>query len=824
MSLFAEIRPALRRLARTPGFTAVSVLTLGLGIAGTTAAFSVINAVLLRPLPYRDPERLVQLWHTAPGLGVMQVEQSDASYIQYHDKATRSFESVASYQSSAASLTGGQEPERVASANVTASFLPTLGVRPAVGRNFTEEEDRPGGAAVAILSDALWRRRYGADPAMVGKTIQVDGTTREVIGIMPADFRFPEAETELWVTMGIDRAHLATGNFNRNAIGRLRPGVTIRAAEAEMQPILMRLPDDVPGMMTHAIFDQAKIRVVIHSLRDDVVGDIRPVLFTVFGTVALVLLIACANVANLFLVRAEARTKEVAVRSALGASPRSIVKLYLGEGLVLSTVGAVLGVVLAYGALEALLRLAPTSLPRASEISIDFASLGVAAAIAVITGLFFSAIPFIRAGKAELTPMLRDGTRGSTSGRERQRVRNAFVVAQVALALVLLVGSGLLARSFQQMRAVDPGFAPNQVLTLRLSLPPATYRTIGDISRFYYQLTTRLATVPGVQSVGGTSKLPLIDAGSSHNGAWVEDHPVSDNQLPTVHSVASVTQDYFKAMGIPIVEGRTFRDDGSDRASHEMVVARAFARHFWPNGSAIGKRIKTGGPDAAWSTIVGVAGDVHDEALTKPVDEMIYQPTISVIQPSPGLPDTLVAENTMTLTIRTAGDPMQMYPAIRREIWDLDRNLPLVNVRLLQAVVSSAMARTTFTLIMIGAAASAALLLGAIGIYGVISYMVSLRTREIGVRMALGAQSVQVRRMVVRQGLTLATIGVAIGLAAALALSRLISSLLYGITPYDPATLASVTLGLLVVSAVASWLPAMRAARIDPIEALRADG
>jgi predicted permease len=347
---------------------------------------------------------------------------------------------------------------------------------------------------------------------------------------------------------------------------------------------------------------------------------------------------------------------------------------------------------------------------------------------------------------------------------------------------------------------------------------------VGDISRFYYQLTTRLATVPGVQTVGGTSKLPLIDDGGSHNGAWVEDHPASATELPTVHSVASVTQDYFKAMGIPIVAGRTFRDDGSDRASHEMVVGRAFERHFWPNGSAIGKRIKTGGPESAWSTIVGVAGDVHDEALTKPVDEMIYQPVISVIQPSPALPDTLVAENTMTLVIRTAGDPMQVYPAIRREIWNLDRNLPMVNVRELSSVVSSAMARTTFTLIMIGAAAGVALLLGAIGIYGVISYMVSLRTREIGVRMALGAQSVQVRRMVVRQGLTLASIGVVIGLAAALALSRLISSLLYGITPYDPATLASVTLGLLVVSAVASWLPAMRAARIDPIEALRAEG
>ncbi len=823
MSLLSEARPALRRLARTPGFTTISILTLGLGIAGTTAGFSVVTAVLLRPLPYRDPERLVQLWHNAPGLGMTNVEQSDASYIQYHDKATRSFESLASYQYSAANLTGGQEPERVSSANITASLLPTLGVRPALGRNFTDDEDRPGGPAVAILSDALWRRRFGGNPAIIGQTIQVDGKAREVVGIMPARFSFPEAVVEIWLPMAVDRANLNTGSFNRNAIGRLRPGITMKAAEAEMQPIIMRLPDDVPGMMTHAMFDQAKIQATLHPLRDDVIGDIRPILFTVLGTVAVVLLIACANVANLFLVRAEARTKEIAVRSALGAAPRSIAKLYLGESLVLAAAGAAVGIALAYAALRLLLRLAPAGLPRASEIAIDGASLGVAVAIAVITGLFFSTIPFIRAGRAELTPTLRDGSRGSTSGRERQKVRNAFVVAQVALALILLVGSGLLARSFQRMRAVDPGFKPDNVLTLRLSIPDATYRSVGDISRFSNQLLTRLASIPGVVAVGSTTKLPLAEAGQSHNGAWIEDRPVKDG-LPTVHSTAEVSQDYFKAMSIPFVEGRAFRDNGSDRPSHEAIVAKSFAKHFWPNGSAIGKRVKTGGPEAAWSTIVGVVDDVHDESLTKPVDEMIYLPVVNVIQPQPGMPDSIVASNSFTLAIRTAGDPLAMLPALRREIWAMDRNLPLVNVRPLSVVVSSAMARTTFTLIMIGAAAGIALLLGGIGIYGVISYMVSLRTREIGVRMALGARSDQVRRMVVRQGLVLAVIGAGIGLAGALALSRLISSLLYGIAPYDPLTLGAVTSGLLLVAAFASWLPAMRAARIDPIEALRAEG
>jgi len=823
MAALAPLRPVLRRLARAPGFTAVSILTLGLGIAGTTAAFTVVNAVLLRPLPYHDPEQLVQLWHTAEGLGIPQVEQSDASYWQYRTKATRSFESIASYRNVSLTLTGGQDPERILSAEITASLIPTLGVRPLMGRNFSEEEDRPNGPAVAMISHSLWQRRFGGDQSIVGKTIQVDGVAREVVGVMPATFHFPDATDELWIPMQVDPANLNTGSFNRNAIARLRSGVTLEAAAAEMTPIMMRLPEDVPGLMTTRMLEQAKLRVVLHRLRDDVVGDIRPILFTVLGTVGLVLLIACANVANLFLVRAEARTKEIAVRSALGASPGAVARLYLAESLVLSAAGAVVGVGLAYAGLRLLLRLAPDGLPRASEIAIDATSLGVAVAIATVTGLFFSVVPFIRAGKAELTPTLRDGSRGSTSGRERQRVRNSFVVAQVALALVLLTGSGLLARSFQQMRAVDPGFDANGVLTLRLTLPASTYRTTGDISRFFHGLTTRLAALPGVQAAGATSKLPLWPDGSSNNGVWVEDRRTRPDELPSVHSTAGVTADYFRAMGIPFVEGRTFRDDGSARPSREAIVGQAFAKHFWPDGSAIGRRVKTGGPDGAWSTIVGVVGDVHDNAITRPVDEMIYLPVVQTLQPQPGSPDSIFAEPSMTLTIRTAGDPLALFPLVRREIWDMDRALPLVNVRELSGVVSNAMARTTFTLIMIGAAAAVALLLGAIGIYGVISYTVSLRTREIGVRMALGAQTGEVRGMIVRQGLVLAGIGAAIGLAGALGLSRLISSLLYGIAPHDPITLGGVTLSLLTVAAVASWLPAMRAAKIDPIEALRAD-
>ena len=406
----------------------------------------------------------------------------------------------------------------------------------------------------------------GQTHRIIGKTIQVDGNTHEVVGVMGPDVRFPAA-SELYLPMAIDRAHLNTGSFNRDAIARLRPGVTAQAAVAEMTPIIMRLPDDVPGVMTRGMFDQAKIKVLIHPLRDDVVGDIRPILFTVLGTVGFVLLIACANVANLFLVRAEARSKEVAIRSALGASPGSIVTLYLGESLVLSVAGAALGIALAYAALQLLLQLAPEGLPRANEIAMDGRLVRCRHRRSRCSRDCSSAPSRSFApGKAELTPMLRDGSRGSTSGRERQRVRNAFVVAQVALALMLLVGSGLLARSFQRMRAVDPGFKPDNVLTLRLSIPDVTYRTAGDISRFYYGLMTRIAAVPGVQSVGATTKLPLDPAGNNGNGTWVEDRPVSKNELPSVHPTTNVTQDYFKSMSIPIVEGRTFRDDGSDRA------------------------------------------------------------------------------------------------------------------------------------------------------------------------------------------------------------------------------------------------------------------
>jgi putative ABC transport system permease protein len=707
----------------------------------------------------------------------------------------------------------------VPASQITATLLPTLGVSPSLGRAFTAEEDRPNGAQVVILSHALWTRRFGADRSIIGRTVQIDGVTREIIGVMPRGFHFPDASTALWLPMKIDPAALNPFSFNRYAIGRLKPGVSIAQAEATTQPLLMRVPDEMPSKypVTRAMLEQAKLHVVVHPMRDDVVGNVKPILFLVLGTVGVVLLIACANIANLFLVRAEGRQREIAVRTAIGARPSDVARLFLSEAMTLVAGGAIVGVVVAWLGLRGLLHARPDALPRADEITLDGAALGIAALVAVIAGLLFGILPLLRTRSTEhLVPVLKEGTRG-TVGRERQRLRNAFVVAQVALALVLLAGSGLLARSFLRMRDVDPGFRSTGVLTLRLSLPTASYKDAASVARFYQQLLDRLTGIPGVQGAGAITKLPLVNEGNNNSGTWVEDHPPAPNAVPTLHPGATVNGTYFQAMGIPLVHGRPFDRTDPSRASDQAIVSVSFAKKYWPAGSAIGKRIRQN-PEGPWQTIVGVVGDVHSTSLTEPADAMVYFPTVM----GDGK-DSTFADRSMAIAVRTTSTPESITSALRREVWALDPNLPLVNIRPMETVLSNAMARTSFTLLMVGVAAGVALLLGAIGIYGVISYMVSLRTREIGVRMALGARSGQVGAMVVRQGIVLATIGVVIGLAGSFAVTRFLTSLLFGVSPNDPLTLASVATTLLVIASVASWLPARRASRIDPVEALRAE-
>ncbi|MFN2399371.1 MAG: ABC transporter permease [Gemmatimonadaceae bacterium] len=813
-----ELRQVTRKLARAPGFTTVSILTLALGIGATTAIFSVVNGVLLRPLPYPDPERLVGLWHTAPGIGIRQVEQSEGTYFLYRGE-NRAFEGIGAYDEDAVNLTGGDEPERVASVSITAGLLPILGIPPLRGRWITEAEDQPGVPPVALIGESLWRRKFDADPGIVGRTIQVNGVSREIVGVMPATFGFPQTETQLWTPIAFDQSRVNAYDFSYSGIARLRRGVTLESARRDLQRLVPLIPERYPvSFVTKEMFTELRLTPQVHPLRDDVVGDVGRVLWVILGTAGCVLLIACANVANLFLVRAEGRQKEVAVRTALGAGGADLLRLALTESLFLAALGGAVGIGLAIGGIHALVRLAPTSVPRLAEISVDARVLGVAALVTVLAGLFFSVLPLVRYRAMSLASMLREGGRGSSAGRARHRARNSLVVAQVALALVLLAGSGLMARSFWRLRSVDPGFHVTNVLTLRLALPGATYPGHGDRARFYSRLVDRLRELSGVVAAGAVGKLPLRPEGESNSGTWIEDGAGGPDAVPPMHPNTPATDGYFKAMGIALLEGRDFAPAERERASGAVIVSEAFARHYWKEESAIGKRVRPV-PTAPWYAIVGVVGSVRGEALEKPPEEMIYYPMVPIAgDTGSGVPYS------MSFVVRTTGDPRAAMAAVRREVRALDTGLPIFNLHPMEEVIRGSMARTSFTLLLLGIASAVALVLGAVGIYGVISYTVSLRTREIGVRIALGASSSDVGWLVTRQGIALALIGVALGLGGAFGLTRLLRTLLFEVSPIDPLALGAASVALITVAAVASALPALRAAKVDPVEALRSEG
>jgi len=824
-SIFPAVRQALRRLAATPAFTATAVLTLGLGIGGATAAFSVVNAVLLRPLPYPEADRLVVLRHDLTARGLRGWGNSEGTYYEYR-KATNVLASLGAYKAYAASLTGDFEPQRVTGASVTASFFPTLGIRPALGRLTAEEDDRPGAAPVVVLSHALWADRFGADPGVVGRTLRLDGVARQVVGVMPPQFRFPDGRVRFWVPIQVDWTRPPNPvSFRFDAVARLRPGVTPEVATAVLAPLLQRVPYDLPSTFTPQMWEDIQVRVWARPLRDDLVGDLRPVLGAVLGTVAAVLLIAVANIANLFLVRAEGRMREMAVRVAIGARRADLTRLSLAESLTVSAAGAALGMLLAWAALRLVVRFSPAALPRAEEIALDGAALGVALLALLGSALLFGLLPVVRADVAHLLPLLRDG-RGGTAGRTRQRVRNAFVVVQVALALVLLVGSGLMARTFWRLRHVEPGVKPEAVLTFHLSLPNADYPDPARRARTIEQVVDRLRAVPGVREVAATSSLPLADPASTW-GIYLEDRPGSGGSPQVAGLSAAVTPGYFRALGIPLVAGRTFSGGSVGdtlRARREVVVSRSFAERFLPGRNVVGRRLRVMVfNDTLWQTIVGVAGDVNHVSLAQPAEQMVYLPLLHPKPTSDGGPSEAPALVSVAVRAATDAAALALLPAVGREVSAIDRDLPIADARLMTAVAASAVARTSFTMAVLGVAAATALLLGAVGLYGVVAYAVSLRTRELGVRLALGALPGQVRAMVLRQGLLLAAAGVAVGLAGALGLSRFIGSLLYGVERTDLLTFAAVPVVLLAVSTIACWLPARRAARVDPIVALRSE-
>ena len=821
-----QVHHALRSLRRTPAFTLTAVLTLIIGIGAVAAIFAVVNGVLLKPLPYGNPDRLVGAWHDLPPLSLTKANQTAGTYFTYK-KLSRSIESIGLYNEGAANVSeasGASEPQRLAAAWVTGSVIPSLQVVPLLGRNFTDAEDLPRGPHAVIISEGLWRTRFGADRGVIGKTLEVNGLSRQIVGVMPAAFRFPSAGTRLWLPLALDPAAPNPGGFNYNGFARLKDGVTPADAEREFLAVLPRMlelfPFIAPGVPTQLLLDQAKPRPVLVPMLQDVTGGIARTLWMVAAAAGLVLLVACANVANLILVRADQRQREIAVREALGAGRARVMALFFSESLVLAGAAAVGGLGLAWLAVRALAVAGPADIPRLAEVGIGPATLLFVLAVALLVSAICTVIPALRLGRVpQLSVALREGGRSGTAGRSQHRLRGAVVAFQVSLALVVLAGSGLLLRTFQRLHAVEPGFNAERVATFWISLPQARYPEDSSLVRFYSTLRGQVSELPGVRNAALTSRLPLMQYGMNQNPFYAEHDTDAANRIPPLQIFTTIDGEYFKVMGIPLLAGRTFDRLESQRGG-EAIISQRTAEQFWkdPTGqAALGKRFR-GLPGAPWYTVIGVVGNTRDTALAAPPSQAIYFPEIAG-------DDTVNSQlaRTMALVVKTEGDPAAITGQVQQVVRALDPTLPTFDVRPMEAVLRASTAQLTFTITILGAAAVVTLLLGAIGLYGVLTYLVTLRTRELGVRIALGAEPDAVARMITRQGLVLTGVGIGGGLVLFALVGRFLKSFLFGVDAADPVTLGAAALALIGVSALASWIPARRAARVDPAGALRAE-
>jgi predicted permease len=797
------------------------VLTLGVGIGANTAIFSVVYGVLLKPLPFHDPDHLVGVWHSAPGMNFPVLNQSPATYLTYRDD-NRVFVDIGLWDTTAVSVTGTGEPERVEALLVTDSVLPVLNVHPLVGRSFDAEDDSPRSPERVMLSHAYWQRKFGGDPAISGRGIVVDGRPREIIGVLPAGFSFLGRSPQLVLPFRINRAEVFIGNFSFQSLARLKPGVTIEQANADiarMIPLVVeRFP--LPQGFTRQMFEEVRLAPNVRPLTQDVVGDVGRVLWVLLGTVGLVLLIACANVANLFLVRAEGRQQELAIHAALGAGSQRIAWELLSESLTLGFLGGAVGLLLAYSGVRLLVAAAPEGLPRVEAIGIDLIVLLFTVAISLAAGLLFGLLPVLKYATPRLASALKEGGRLSSAGRERHRARNALVVVEIALAVVLLVASGLMIRSFQAMRDVDPGFRnPEEVLTLRVSIPAMLVREPEQVARTHQQISDRITSLPGIASVGLSNSITM-DGNDSNDPIFVEDFPGPGGRIPPLRRFKWIGENYFETMGNPIIAGRPISWADVYSASQVVVVSENFAREYWKEPSAaIGRRIRQS-PNNPWRTIIGVVGNERDDGVARPATFIVYWPMlVKDFWTSP-----VFVQRSMAYAIRTAraGSPT-LLKEIQQAVWSVNPNLPLASVRTLDEIRAESMAQTSFALVMLGIAAAVALLLGVVGIYGVISYVATQRTREIGIRMALGAAERDVRALFLRHGVLLSVLGIGVGLAAASGLTRLMSALLFGVSSLDPTTYAAVATGLAGTALLASYLPARRASRIDPADALRVE-
>ncbi|HUA22042.1 MAG TPA: ABC transporter permease [Bryobacteraceae bacterium] len=809
--LLEDLRYGLRTLLKTPGATLAAVAALSLGIGANSSVFSVINAVLLRPLPYKNPGRLVAVWGNQPAKGLHELHLSPPDYRDLAEQ-NQEFDEMGAFRSQSSVLTGRDLPEQVESAAVSPGIFRMLGAKAVLGRTFAPDEDQPEKNSVAVLSHGFWRRRFNADPHALGSTLTLDGRDYTVIGVAAAGFELPGSDSGIWIPYTPSPADLAPakrGYRSLTVIAMLKAGVPLREAETGLQAIASRIAAANPD--TNAGYGIETI-----PLAEQLAGGFQSTLWMLLGAVAVVLLIACANVANLLLVRAGAREKEMAVRSSLGASPGRIMRQLLTESVLLGLAGGVLGLALAFAATPLLIRLAPESLPRAGDISIDWRVLAFTFAVSILTGIVFGLAPAAVTAGGDLNSALRSTSRGASANRARSRMRDVLVVSQIACCVVLLTGAGLLLRSFARLLEVNPGFRTDHLLTMRIAPSPVRYSG-SKLGQFYRQILDRLSALPGVQSAGVCRFLPLGGKDGFIN-FQIEGRPALATADQPRAAFRAASAGYFAALGIPLLKGRLFDQTDAAGTPKVAIINEKAARLFWPDEDPVGKRILSGFDESQWSTIIGVVGNLKHAGLDADADPETYYHYLQIPPESMNF-----AEGTMALAIRTGADPEALTGPVRSAIRAVDPDQPVFDIQTMQDLVQGSVAQPRFRALLLGVFGGLALLLAAIGLYGVIAYSVTQRVNELGIRMALGARRGDIVGLVVAQGLRLAAVGIGIGLALALAGARFVSNLLFGVGDRDPVTLLAALVLVLAVALAASLVPAWKATRIDPSSALRAE-
>jgi len=825
MAMFInQLRQALRRLGRAPMFTAITLLTLAIGVGANTVIFSVIEGVLLKPLPYPHSDQLIGVWHTAPGINIKDLNMAPSIYFIDREQST-TLQDIGVYDGDAVNVTGTGQPEHLRGLDVTDGTLPLLGVTPALGRLFTRKDDTAGSPETILISYAYWQQKFGGASSVIGTSINVDGRTRQIIGVLPRDFHFLDnPDAAIVMPFQWDRSKIKLGNFSQRALARLKPGVTMQQASADMArllPITFR-SFAAPEGLSAAIFEKAHISPNLRPLKKDVVGDVDKVLWVLMGSIAMVLLVACANVANLLLVRVEGRRQELAIRAALGAPWKRIAGELLFESLVIGLSGSLIGLGLAYAALKALVAAAPTGLPRIHEIGIDLNVLLFTLGLALFTSLLIGAIPVFKYAGVKATTGLREGGRALSQSRERHRARKALVVVQVALALVLLICSGLMIRTFQALMHVDTGFtSPDTLQTFRFYIPETQIPDTQPERVVHQQqeIADKIATLPGVSSVSFSNAVPL-DGYDTNDILYAQDHLLGEGAIPPIRRFKFISPGYLATLGTHLLTGRDISWDDTYGNHPVALISENFAKEYWHSPqSAIGKMIRVASTDP-WREVIGVVQDVHEDGVDQPAQSTVYWPVL--MNNFEGQKTEL--RRGVAFSIRTSRAGSQAFMnEVQQQVWSVNSAVPLADPTTLGELYTKSMARTSFTLVLLCVAGAMALLLGVIGIYGVIAYTVSQRTREIGIRMALGAQRNQLTSLFVRQGLTLTAIGAACGLIVAFVTMRLMSAILFNVSPVDPLTYIVITAGLVATAYLACYLPSRRAATINPVNALRSE-